>query len=91
MLPGGAAAKAGLRGGTQRVYQGNTPVMLGGDLIVGVDGQEVQTAQDLSALLNQHRAGDAVTLTIFRGQRKLAVKVVLGDAKDAVQIPPTAA
>ena len=91
VLPGGAAAKAGLHGGTQRVYQGNTPIMLGGDLIVGVDGQEVQTAQDLSGLLNQHRAGDTVTLNIFRGQRKLNIKVILGDAKDAVQIPPSAA
>src|SRR5215472_3651718 len=34
VLPGGAAEKAGLRGGTQRYYQGNMPVMLGGDLIV---------------------------------------------------------
>ncbi len=39
VLPGGAAEKAGLHGGNQRVYQGNTPVMLGGDLIVGFDGQ----------------------------------------------------
>jgi S1-C subfamily serine protease len=34
VLPGGAAERAGLHGGTQRAYQGNTPVMLGGDLIV---------------------------------------------------------
>ena len=69
VLPGGAAERAGLRGGTQRMYKGNTPVMLGGDLIVGVDGQEVGTAQDLSAIMNGHRAGDTVTVTIFRGRR----------------------
>jgi S1-C subfamily serine protease len=86
-LPGGAAAKAGLRGGNQRVYMGNTPVMLGGDLIVGIDGQEVSTPQDLGAALNQHKAGDTVTVTVFRGQRRLDVKVVLGDAKD---LPATA-
>lgn len=82
VLPGGAAAKAGLRGGTQRAYQGNIPVMLGGDLIVGFDGQEVANPQDLSAALNAHRSGDVVTLTIFRGQRRMEVKVTLGDAKD---------
>ena len=87
VLPGGAAEKAGLHGGNQRLYQGNTPVMLGGDLIVGVDGQEIQTPQDLSATLNQHRAGDAVTLTVFRGQRKLNFKVTLSDAKDAISLP----
>ncbi|HEU5342004.1 S1C family serine protease [Edaphobacter sp.] len=82
VLPGGAAEKAGLHGGTQRAYQGNIPVMLGGDLIVGFDGQDITNPQDLSAALNAHRAGDVVTLTIFRGQRRMQVKVTLGDAKD---------
>ena len=30
VLPGGAAEKAGLHGGTERAYMGNIPVMLGG-------------------------------------------------------------
>jgi S1-C subfamily serine protease len=82
VLPGGAADKAGLRGGTERMYDGNTPVMLGGDLIVALDGQAIQTPQDLSAALNGHRAGDTVSVTVFRGQRRLNVRVTLGDAKD---------
>jgi S1-C subfamily serine protease len=82
VLPGGAAEKAGLKGGTQRAYQGNTPVMLGGDLIVGMDGQDITTPQDLSAAMNSHRAGDEVTLIVFRGQKKMSIKVRLGDAKD---------
>ncbi len=81
VLPGGAAERAGLKGGTQRAYMGNTPVMLGGDLIVGIDGGEITTPQDLSAALNSHRAGDTVTLTIYRGRRRLDVKVTLSDAK----------
>jgi S1-C subfamily serine protease len=87
VMPGGASEKAGLHGGTQRVYQGNTPVMLGGDLIVALDNQEIATPQDLSAALNSHRAGDVVTLTIFRGQKRMNVKVTLGDAKDAISLP----
>jgi S1-C subfamily serine protease len=86
-LPGGAAEKAGLHGGNQRLYQGNTPVMLGGDLIVGFDGREIQTPQDLSAALNLHRAGDVVTIAVFRGQKRMTFKVTLGDAKDAVTLP----
>jgi S1-C subfamily serine protease len=84
--PGGAADRAGLRGGSQRMYMGNTPVMLGGDFLVGIDGQEIETAQDLSAVLLRHRAGEVVTVTVFRGQRRLDVKVTLGDAKDAVAL-----
>ena len=82
VLPGGAAARAGLHGGTERRYRGNMPVMLGGDLIVAMDGQEVANAQDLSAAMNSHRAGDEVKLTIFRGRTRMDVKVKLGDAKD---------
>jgi S1-C subfamily serine protease len=80
VLPGGAADKAGLKGGTQRAYQGNIPVMLGGDLIVAMDGQEITNAQDLSATMNSHRAGDEVTITIFRGRRRMDVKIKLDDA-----------
>ena len=82
VLPGGAAEKAGLRGGTQRYYQGNMPVMLGGDLIVAMDGEEITTPQDLAAVMNSHRAGDTVTVTIFRGRKRMDVKVTLGDARD---------
>ena len=85
--PGGAAEKAGLHGGNKRLYQGNTPVMLGGDLIVGFDNQPIESPQDLSASLNGHRAGDTVTLTVFRGQRKMTFKVTLSDAKDAINLP----
>src|SRR5277367_2924745 len=82
VLPGGAADKAGLHGGTQRAYQGNTPVMLGGDLIVAIDGQEITNAQDLSEAMNSHKAGDEVTLTVFRGHKRLDVKVKLNDATE---------
>lgn len=80
VLPGGAAERAGLHGGTQRAYMGYSPVMLGGDLIVAVDGQAITTPQDLSAAVNEHHAGDTVTLTIFRGRRRMEVKVTLSDA-----------
>jgi S1-C subfamily serine protease len=83
VLPGGAAEKAGLHGGTQRAgYLGNTPVMTGGDLIVAMDGQEISNAQDLAASMNSHRAGDTVTLTIFRGRKRMDVTVKLNDATD---------
>jgi len=82
VLPGGAAERAGLKGGTQRAYDGNMPVMLGGDLIVAADGQPVANAQDLSAAINAHRAGENITLTIFRGRRKLEITVTLSDARD---------
>ena len=89
VLPGGAAERAGLKGGAQRAYLGNTPVMVGGDLIVAIDGQEIANDQDLAAAVNSHRAGDTVTVTVFRGRKRLDLKVTLDDAKDRPQGPQT--
>jgi len=80
VLPGGAAEKAGLKGGTQKAYQGNMPVMLGGDLIVAMDGQEIASPQDLAGAMNLHQVGDEITLTIFRGKKRMEVKVKVNDA-----------
>jgi S1-C subfamily serine protease len=80
VLPGGAAERAGLQGGNQKAYLGFRPIVLGGDLIVKIDGADVTTKQDLSNALNEHHAGDTVTLTVFRGQRHFDVKVTLSDA-----------
>jgi S1-C subfamily serine protease len=80
VVPGSGADRAGLRAGTERAYLGNRPIMIGGDLIVAVDGQEVQDQQDLSHSMQNHRAGDTVTVTIYRGKKRLDVKVTLGEA-----------
>jgi S1-C subfamily serine protease len=89
VLPGGAAEKAGLHGGTQRAYEGNFPVTLGGDLIVQFNGEDIASGQDLASEMNKHRAGDTVTITVFRSRRKMDFKVTLGDAKDTPQGPQT--
>jgi S1-C subfamily serine protease len=82
VLPGGAAEKSGIHGGSERAYLGNTPIILGGDLIVAFDGQDIANGQDLASAMNARRAGDTVTVTIFRGRKRLDLKVTLGDAKD---------
>jgi S1-C subfamily serine protease len=82
VVPGGSAERAGLRGGTEKAYLGNTPIMLGGDLIVAIDGQQISNTGDISQMLNGHRAGDTVTITVFRGKVKRDFRVVLGEAGD---------
>ena len=81
-MPGGSAERAGLHGGNQRAYIGNVPVMLGGDLIVAIDGEQIGDQQDLANAMNKHKAGDTVTVTIFRGKKKMDVKVTLGEARE---------
>lgn len=83
VVPGGAAERAGLKGGNERAMLGNTPILLGGDLIVSIDGEAVEEMQDLSSVMNKHKAGDAVTVTVFRGKKKLDLRVTLGEAREA--------
>jgi S1-C subfamily serine protease len=84
VIPGGPAERAGLRGGTEQAYLGNTLIMLGGDLIVAIDGQDVQGQDDLTQVMDSHRAGDTVHITIYRGRKRLDVEVTLGEAREQV-------
>jgi S1-C subfamily serine protease len=84
VVPGGAADRAGLRGGSERAYLGNIPITVGGDLIIAIDNQEVQDQQDLSQVMNNHRAGDTVRVTVYRGKRKMDVNVTLGEVREQV-------
>ncbi len=83
VVAGGAAERAGIRGGNQQAYVGNTPIMLGGDLIVAIDGQEVNDPQDITSVMDKHQAGDTVTVTFYRGRRQITLKLILGEARDA--------
>ena len=81
VIPGGAADRAGLRGGNEQAYVGNTPIMLGGDLIIAIDGQQVTDPQDITAIMDRHQAGDTITVTILRGRREMNIKLILGEAR----------
>jgi S1-C subfamily serine protease len=80
VVPGGPADKAGLRGGrTDRVVLGQT-IRVGGDLIVGVDGNQVKRLDDLSVYVERNkRPGDLVALTIIRDGKKLSIMLTLGE------------
>ena len=40
--------------------------------------------KDLSRVMNNHRSGDTVKLTIYRGKKKMDVNVTLGEAREQV-------
>ena len=81
VIPGGAADRAGLRGGNEQAYVGNTPIMLGGDLIIAIDGEQITDPQDISVVMDRHQAGDTITVTILRGRRQMNIKLILGEAR----------
>ncbi|MGO9777875.1 MAG: S1C family serine protease [Terracidiphilus sp.] len=82
VIPGGAAERAGLRGGTEQAYVGNTPILLGGDLIVAIDGQQVSDSQDVDVIMEKHQAGDTINVTFYRGRKQITLKLIAGEAQD---------
>ena len=82
VIPGAAADRAGLHGGNQQAYLGNMPIVLGGDMIVAIDGKEITDTSDIAALMDKHQPGDAVNVTVYRGRKKFTVRVILGDTRE---------
>jgi S1-C subfamily serine protease len=79
VTPSGPAEAAGIRGGNRTVLAGLHELRLGGDVLVAVDGKKILSQVDLNLILNRMRPGETVTLTIYRGQQKMDVKVKLGE------------
>ena len=77
---GSPADTAGLRGQRQVVVVGNYRLGVGGDLIVAIDGQPVDSSESLKKVLDRKRSGDALKLTIYRNGRTQQVAVRLGEA-----------
>ena len=74
---GSPAAKAGIKGGGQQtVIQGQTYV-IGGDVIEAIDGKAVTSAEDLAAVIMQHKPGDTVNVTVLHGGSTQQLKATL--------------
>ena len=67
IVRGGPAHRAGLQGGNQRVRLGNRIVIVGGDVVVGVDGNPVESADGLIRIIREKRPGDVLNLDVYRG------------------------
>src|SRR5580658_2095263 len=76
---GGPAAQAGIKGGNKTVLAGLQQLRIGGDVLTAVDQTEINTQLDLGRILNRHKPGDTITLTIYRERKKQEVKVTLAD------------
>ncbi len=76
---GGPAATAGIRGGNRTVLAGLQQLRIGGDVLTAVDTTEITSQLDLGRILNRHRPGDTITMTIYRDRKKMEVKVTLAD------------
>jgi serine protease Do len=82
------AAKAGLIGSTRQVQILGQAVLVGGDLITAVNGQTVNSIDDLIAYLNDNTSvGQTVTLTVLRNGKETSVDITLGSRPSSQSNP----
>ena len=53
---------------------------IGADLIVAVDGKPIKSEADLYSVMDEHKVGDQVSVTIIRDGQKQDVPVTLGES-----------
>jgi S1-C subfamily serine protease len=78
VTPGSGAEKAGLRAGTETVVLDGESYVLGGDIIVAAAGRPVTDIEALRSAVSARKPGDRLVLSLYRGQEKREVTVVLG-------------
>ena len=79
VVDGEPADKAGIKGGTREELIEGRPVKIGGDVIIGIDGRTIRSFYDLVFYMERFcRPGDAVELTLIRGDGVMDLQVTLG-------------
>lgn len=90
VAPGGPAERAGLRGFTMKTktlkqgpFRYEQPVVdpKSADLIIGVEGKPVRTADELLSAIEGLQPGSTVSLMIVRENQKQNVRIVLGSSE----------
>jgi S1-C subfamily serine protease len=81
VVPGSAAANAGMRGLVQ-TDDGDVEL---GDIITSIDGQPMNTSDDLYRLLDKHQIGDTIKVEVLRNNRRVTLPVRLTEYQDQQQ------
>jgi 2-alkenal reductase len=77
VTPGGPADQAGIRGGSDPTNVEG--LRAGGDVITAIDGQPIDTFDELLSYLTTHKSpGDTAVLTVLRDGQPMDVTVTLG-------------
>ncbi|MCJ7450652.1 MAG: trypsin-like peptidase domain-containing protein [Candidatus Nanohaloarchaeota archaeon QJJ-9] len=78
------ADRAGIQGGERTETVRGSEIELGGDVIVGIEGQKVRKINDILNYLSQHTSvGEEITLTVLRDGEEKEIKLTLAERPSA--------
>ncbi len=77
---GSSAARAGIRGYSRIAIISFERYQIGGDIITEIDGNSVNSFDDLQLLMESKRPGDVIQVTYYRGRSKMQKAVTLVEA-----------
>ena len=78
IAPDSPAAAAGLRGGQEQARLGRTILLIGGDILTGIDGEPIATGRDLLRFLDTRtEVGQTVQVTVWRDGQEMKIPVIL--------------
>ncbi len=78
---GSPADQAGIKGGSTPTIINSKRVMVGGDIIVAIDGQQISSADGLKQAISGMQVGQKVTVSILRDGKQQDVSVTLAERK----------
>lgn len=80
VIKGSPADRAGMLGGDRIVRIGNFQVIIGGDLIVGIQGRTIKTMDELIEQIENREIGESIEVSVLRNGKPRTVKVLLAEA-----------
>jgi S1-C subfamily serine protease len=75
----GPAKKAGIKAGDTQVTVGGADIVLGGDVILEIDGKTVKSMDDVIGVVDSKKPGEQVNLKLLRGSKQRSATVELGN------------
>ena len=85
VVPGGPADKAGIEAGETPV---GDELVAGGDIIVKLDGREIEKPEDVAAAIDDNKPGDEVEIEFYRDEDRETAKVKLGNRPQQLEAAP---
>lgn len=80
VIQGGPADIAGLQGGETSINLGGRDILIGGDIVIGIDDQAIRKINDLIVYVERNKSpGDNIDVTVIRDGQEITTELTLGE------------